>query len=173
MILGRMPVPLPRLSFTLLDERSHKLLNRYGLLLSDFFHGQEGLRERISARLVPPALSDTMRQTARSVEDALQRLKREMAEFDPTLRHGLEKSERKIRYQLDKIERKAGLEALRRDARAERDAASLYGLIYPERHLQERLYSILPFLAKHGPDLVGRLYDSLVLDCPDHRLVVV
>jgi len=28
-------------------------------------------------------------------------------------------------------------------------------------------------LAKHGLDLVGRLYDSLVLDCPDHRLVVV
>jgi len=173
MILGRMPVPMPRLSFTLLDERSHKLLNRYGLLLSDFFHGQEGLRERISARLVPPVLSDTMRQTARSVEDALQGLKREMAGFDPTLRDGLERSERKIRYQLDKIERKAGLEALRRDARAERDAASLCGLIYPERHLQERLYSILPFLAKHGLDLVGRLYDSLVLDCPDHRLVVV
>ena len=48
------------------------------------------------------------------------------------------------------IERKAGREALRRDASAAQDAASLYGLIYPERHLQERIYSILPFLAKHG-----------------------
>ena len=58
-------------------------------------------------------------------------------------------------------------------SRAARDATSLYGLIYPERHLQERLYSILPFLAKHGLDLPERLYASLQLDCPDHRLVVV
>ncbi len=53
------------------------------------------------------------------------------------------------------------------------DAASLYGLIYPERHLQERLYSILPFLAKHGLDLIDHIYEAIQLDCPDHRLMVV
>ena len=51
--------------------------------------------------------------------------------------------------------------------------ASLYGLIYPERHLQERLYSILPFLAKHGLDLIDHIYEAIQLDCPDHRLMVV
>lgn len=173
MIVGRMPVPMPRLSFTLLDERSHKLFTRYGLSLSDFFHGQEVLRERIAARLVPPDLNRAMGETATAVDGALDRLKREMAGFDPTLTRALDRSERKIRYQLGKIERKAGREALRRDARADRDAASLYGLIYPERHLQERLYSILPFLAKHGLDLISRLYGDIQLDCPDHRLVIV
>jgi hypothetical protein len=62
---------------------------------------------------------------------------------------------------------------MRRDERASRDAASLYGLIYPERHLQERLYSILPFIAKHGLDLIDLLYESIQLDCADHRLLVV
>ena len=66
-----------------------------------------------------------------------------------------------------------GREALRRDARGTRDASSLYGLIYPERHLQERLYSILPFLAKHGLDLIGHIYGSIELDCSDHRLMVI
>src|SRR5579871_5258323 len=173
MILGRMPVPMPRLSFTLLDEHSHKLFTRYSLTLADFFHGQEVLRERIAARLVPQGLNRALGETAGAVEGALEGLKREMTGFDPTLTRALERSERKIRYQLGKIERKAGREALRRDARAEHDAASLYGLIYPERHLQERLYSILPFLAKHGLDLISRLYGDIQLDCPDHRLVVV
>jgi hypothetical protein len=71
------------------------------------------------------------------------------------------------------MERKTGRETLRRDLRATREAASLYGLIYPERHLQERLYSILPFLAVHGTDLTSRLYDIVDLACPDHRLVVL
>jgi len=173
MIVGRMPVPMPRLSFTVLDEHSHKLFTRYSLTLADFFHGQEVLRERIAARLVPQGLNRALGETAGAVEGALEGLKREMTGFDPTLTRALERSERKIRYQLGKIERKAGREALRRDARAEHDAASLYGLIYPERHLQERLYSILPFLAKHGLDLISRLYGDIQLDCPDHRLVVV
>ena len=46
-------------------------------------------------------------------------------------------------------------------------------LVYPQRHLQERLYSILPFLAKHGTGLIDDLYECLNLDCPDHQLAVV
>jgi hypothetical protein len=62
---------------------------------------------------------------------------------------------------------------MRRDARATEDAASLCGLLYPERHLQERLYSILPFLARHGLGLLDQVYDAIQLDCPDHRMMVV
>jgi bacillithiol biosynthesis cysteine-adding enzyme BshC len=172
-LLGRMPAALPRSGFTLLDERSNKLLTRYGLTLPDFFHGEEILRERMAAKLVPPNLNKALQATGTGLEDALARLHHEIAAFDPTLASALERSSRKIRYQLGKIERKTGREALRRDARATRDAAALYGLVYPERHLQERLYSILPFLARHGTDLVSRLYDVVDLACPDHRLVVM
>jgi bacillithiol synthase len=172
-LLGHMPAALPRSAFTLLDERSNKLLTRYGLSLTDFFHGEEVLRERMATKVVPPNVNATLQTTGASVDDSLARLHREIAAFDPTLASALDRSTRKIRYQLGKIERKTGREALRRDARATRDAASLYGLIYPERHLQERLYSILPFLALHGTDLISRLYDVVDLACPDHRLVVI
>ena len=64
-------------------------------------------------------------------------------------------------------------EILRRDARATSDAQHLNGLLFPHRHLQERFYSILPFLAKHGLDLVDQLQDSVMLDCPDHRVLTV
>jgi uncharacterized protein YllA (UPF0747 family) len=171
-ILGRMPVPIPRSSFTLIDERSQKLMARYGLGLTDFFHGEGALRERISTRIVPPALNRALHDTAGAVEQALAGLRTEMVAFDPTLTDALDRSGRKIRYQLGKIDRKVAREMMRRDARADRDATSLYGLIYPERHLQERLYSILPFAAKHGLDLATRLYDTIQLDCPDHRLTV-
>jgi bacillithiol synthase len=172
-LLGRMPVAVPRAGFTLMDPHSRKLLERYGLTLADFFHGQEPLRERIARKLVPPALQGAMSQAATRVEDAVAALERELVGFDPTLARALDRSGRKIRYQLSKIERKTGREALRRDARAAGDAASLYGLLFPAHVLQERLYSILPFLAKHGPGLIPQIYDAIQLDCPDHRLMVV
>ena len=148
-------------------------MNRYGLTLPNFFNGEEVLRERISAKLVPPALTKTMSDTASTVEGAVDRLRRELAAFDPTLALALDRSGKKIQYQLSKVARKTGREAMRRDARATVESQSLYGLIFPERNLQERVYSILPFLAKHGLDLIGQIYDSIQLDCVDHRLMVV
>ena len=172
-LLGRMPVAVPRAGFTILNARSAKLLERYGLTLSDFFHGEEALRERLASRLIPPPLNDTIAETSQIVEFAVSRLRNELERFDPTLVKALGNSERKIRHQLSRVASKTARESLRRDDRAARDASSLYGLIYPERHLQERVYSILPFLANHGLDLIDRIYDSIQLDCPDHRLMVL
>jgi bacillithiol synthase len=171
-LLGRMPVAVPRAGFTVLDARTDKLMERYRLRLTDLFHGEERLKETIAARLVPPSVRHAAGEASAAVEGALDRLRGELLAFDPSLAKAADTSLRKIRYQLSKIEAKAGREALRRDQRAAADAASIYGLIYPERHLQERLYSYLPFLAKHGPDLTQQLYDAIELDCPDHRLFV-
>jgi bacillithiol synthase len=172
-LLGRMPATLPRSGFTLVDERAGKLLTRYGLSVPDFFHGEEALRERMAAKLVSPQLNAALQKAAGTIDGALESLHREISGFDPTLAQALERSSRKIRYQIGKIERKTSREAIRRDARAEHDAGYLCGLVYPERHLQERLYSILPFLAKHGIDLASRLYQAVDVSCPDHRLVMV
>jgi bacillithiol biosynthesis cysteine-adding enzyme BshC len=172
-ILGRMPVALHRAGFTLLDQRARKLLARYGLAVTDCFHGEEILRERISGRLVPPALRSTIEDTQRDVSRALARLAGDLAGFDATLAAALAKNRKKIEYQVSKMERKIGRETMLRDSRVAQDAAFLHGLIYPDRHLQERLYSIVPFLAKHGGELIGGLYENVRLDCPDHQLLVV
>ena len=172
-LLGRMPVAVPRTGYTILDTRSAKLMDRYQIGLTDFFHGETALEERVASRLVPPALAETVRTTSATVEKAVGRLRAELEAFDPTLAQALDRSARKINYQVEKMERKTAREAMRRDERATRDAAGLRGLIYPERHLQERLYGILPFLAKHGLDLPAHIYDSIELDCTDHRVMVI
>ena len=172
-IPGRMPVAVPRAGFTILDAHSQKLLDRYGLTLTDFFEGEDAIRNRVAARLIPPAVAGALRETADTVGRAVDRLRGELGTFDPTLAQALDRSARKIRYQIGKVEGKAGREAMRRDARATEDAASLSGLLCPERHLQERLYSILPFLARHGLGLLDQVYEAIQLDCPDHRMMVL
>lgn len=172
-ILGRMPAALHRAGFTLLDARSHKLMTRYGLTLPDCAHGDHAVRERIAARLIPPGLSGTLAQTKTAVEQAVDRLAGDLAGFDASLAAATDRSRRKMLYQISKLERKVGRETMARDARVARDAAYLSGLVYPHRHLQERLYSILPFLARHGTGLIDDLYAGLNLGCPDHQLAAV
>jgi uncharacterized protein YllA (UPF0747 family) len=171
-LLGRMPVAVHRSGFTVLDQHSRKLLTRYTLCLSDFFHGEDILSERVAAALVPQGLRGVVDETRGAVTEAVHRLETQLATFDPTLDAAVRKSYNKIAYQLSKIERKVGREMLARDQRASHDASLLVGLIYPRKHLQERLYSIIPFLAKHGFGLIQELSENINLHCPDHQLLV-
>ena len=172
-LLGRMPVVMPRTGFTLLDARAAKLMKRYRLSLPDFFEGQHALSEKIAATLVPPALLQSLKETREAAQTLTSRWREQLAGFDVTLASAAEKSAAKIQYQLQKIERKAGREMLRRDERAATDTAYLQNQIFPHKHLQERFYSILPFLGRHGLDLIDGLYENVHLDCPDHLLLVV
>lgn len=172
-LLGRAPVAVSRSCFTLLDERAYSLLDRYQLKLPDAFHGHEALKEKIAARLVPPSLEESFTEARGETAALLERLQGQLAAFDPTLGAAMAKSQAKILYQLDKNRRKAAREALRRNTQVDTGAAHLSGLLFPERHLQERYYSILPFLAKHGPDLLDTVYEHVHRGCPDHLVLTV
>ena len=172
-LLDRMPAVVHRAGFTLLDQRAEKLISRYEIGWPVVFEGEEGIHEHIARRLVPSELQDSARGIVSEIERGLQRYSRELDAFDSTLAAALATSKRKIVYQLTKIERKTAREAIRRDERAQSDAKYLAGLLYPNKHLQERLYTILPFLAKYGTGLIDTLYERVRLDCPDHQVLVV
>jgi uncharacterized protein YllA (UPF0747 family) len=123
--------------------------------------------------LLPADLDGLFHAADQAVLDATVPLHDAVERFDPTLAPALEKSIVKMRYQLDKNRRKAAREALRRDERVSGGAAYLSGSLYPERHLQERLYSFLPFLAQHGPALIETLLEHTCRACPDHLLLTL
>jgi bacillithiol synthase len=172
-LLGRMPVMLARNGFTLLDARTAKLMARYGIAITGFFHGEEAVREHIAQQLVPPELAREFEQTRTTVADSLDRVRGDLVSFDSTLAKAADKVRAKMLYQLSKIERKTARQTLQRNQRAAQEAGYMSGLIFPEKHLQERFYSILPFVAKHGLELMDTLYQHVSLDCPDHKVLVV
>jgi bacillithiol biosynthesis cysteine-adding enzyme BshC len=176
-LLGRMPVAVSRASFTLVNARAAKLLARYGLTLPDTLAPEDALKERIAHALIPEAVASLFEETQTEITRRLDKLGAGLETFDPTLAAALGKSRTKVLYQFEKLRKKTERETLRRDARASEEARYLSSLLYPHRHLQERFYSILPFLAQHGAqhglDLVDRLYDVVQVDCPDHRVVTL
>jgi bacillithiol biosynthesis cysteine-adding enzyme BshC len=172
-LLGRMPVIFPRNSFTLLDAKAIKLMDRYGLHLTDLLDFQERVKTRIAARLVPVGLAERLEKIGQSTAAALDEAQTLLQRFDPTLRSAATKSSAKILYQIRRLSEKTARETLRRDERATQDADYLINLVYPHRHLQERLFSIVPFLAKYGPDLPDRLLAMTQTLCPDHMVRTV
>ncbi len=172
-LLGRMPVTLPRACFTLLDERARRMLDRFDLTLLDCFQPEDRLRELIAAKLMPADLKSLFDAASTAVLESTEQLRTALETFDPTLAAAMRKSAAKMQYQLEKNRGKAAREALRKEQRASEGAARLSGLLYPERHLQERLYSFLPFLAEYGFDLIETLYGNTYRGCPDHLILTL
>jgi uncharacterized protein YllA (UPF0747 family) len=172
-LLGRQPVAFPRAGFTLVDERTHKKMERYGLAPANLLTADRALADYIANRLIPSALRKRLDDTGASVSSALDALSGDLHRFDITLAAALETSRRKIEYQLGKIARKTASQIMNKDQQAQRDALALHGLVFPEKHLQERLYSIVPLIAKFGPGLIPEIYDAIRIECPDHQFAVV
>ncbi len=172
-LLGRRPVMMPRAAFTLLDRRAMKLLERYRLNVQDCLTPFADFKQRLADSLTPPELQTRIDAEKKVVDHAMGRLSGALASFDPTLGEAFERSRRKITYQLEKMEGKAARESLRRSERGERDALELAELIFPHRSLQERLYSVAPFLARYGDNLVPAIYDAVNPDCPDHQVLAL
>lgn len=172
-LLGHMPVSVARAGFTLMSARAQKLLTRYELRLEQCWIREDELAGKIAAKLVPPAVTGTIDTARAETSYQLDRVRTQLATYDPTLVAALDKCESKILYQMNKLERKSAREALRRNERAAQESAYLSHWFYPDRHLQERLYSILPFLALYGPDLLDTVYGHIHIDCPDHQVLPV
>jgi bacillithiol biosynthesis cysteine-adding enzyme BshC len=172
-LLGRMPVMMARSAFTLLEPRAAKLLQRYGMTVAQTFVGEEALRTRIAHMLTPDSITAAFTDTSVQTGAAMDKLHAGLSQFDPTLAASLDKSRAKILYQLEKTRRKIEHELLRRDQRAGEDAQYLANVLFPHRHLQERFYTILPFVAEHGLELIDRLYEAAPADCPDHRVLAI
>jgi len=172
-LLSRQPVAFPRTGFTLLEGRFARRIARYKLNPADLFVPERILRERVARQLIPPNLGKRLEATKDAFSGAFDALEADLRAFDVSLASALGTSRRKIEYQAAKIARKTEAQMLLKNEQAQRDTASLHGLVYPEDHLQERLYSIVPFLAQFGPGLISEIYGNVRVDCPDHQFATL
>lgn len=172
-LLGRMPVVMPRASFTVLDATTRKLLRKHGLSPADCWVPRQALDSAIASSLVPPPLRGTLRTQSARIGELLRTIEGAIAGFDPTLAESFKRSKGKIEYQLGKTRTKVKLEALRRSGTARRHAAKLAGFLYPDGHVQERRYSVLSFMAKFGPSFIDCVRAATEPGCPDHKILEI
>ncbi len=170
-LLGRMPVIVPRVSLTLVEPKTHRLLQRYKLGLKDFFHGREPVHTRLAERHLPPRLLRRLDRAQAQMEKLLSEAAGELKRLDPTLEGAADTSRRKMLYQLDKLRRKAARAQAERTEIIGRHLDALSNSLCPNRELQERRLNFLSFVARHGEELVGRLFEQVNFPCRDHQVI--
>lgn len=170
-LLGRVTPVLPRFSATVVDQHQAKLLEKYSLKFTDLFAGEERLRVLMSQKVLPSSMQSDFAEAAAAVNRALEKIRADLQQLDPTLVDAATTAESKMKYQLEQLEGRAARAHLRRNEVIERHAGLLSAHLLPNKDLQEREIAGVFFLAKYGFDLLHTLYEAARKDCPDHQVI--
>lgn len=167
-----MPVIVPRASFTLLEPQVERLVDRYKIRVKDHvLRGGQILRKQIEKMSLPKGLDERFSVSAAELRKLLTSLRKPIEKLDPTLTGAAETSARKISYQLEKLRGKVARARDFRDGVLSRHEQTIRENLFPGNHLQEREMSLLPFLAKHGADLLDTLASHAGVGAPAHQIV--
>ena len=172
-LLGHITPILPRFSATLVEPKLQSLLERYHLSVQDLFQGEEKLRERIAAEILPPELQKAFDQAGSSLNQCFVSVRTALLNLDKTLAEAADNAKSKIEHQLETLRARAGRAELRQTELATRHAQQLSTALYPNKTLQEREIAGIYYIAKHGTDLLNEIYACLHTDCHDHQIVTV
>jgi len=150
-ILGHMPVLLPRADFTILDAKADKLLQKYRLCIENLWGGPQQLRKQMESVSLPGQLGEDFDKKKALIDSTLTELGAEIQKLDATLAGAVETTREKMSFQLNKLREKTGRALDERAGLIAEHSDFLENLLYPDRVLQSRELSFLPFLAQWGP----------------------
>jgi bacillithiol biosynthesis cysteine-adding enzyme BshC len=169
-LLGRATPVWPRASMTLVEPHARRLLERYGLSLTDLFGEADQLQALLAARVLPGDVQQSFQAATESLEQSLKKLTDALERLDPTLVEAARRAGEKMHYQLNRLQTRAAGAEVRRDEVLTRHASQLSSALFPNHNLQERVTGGIYFLARY-PDLIPLLHDAVSLACPDHQIV--
>ena len=170
-LLGRMPVILPRASFTLVDAHAVRLLRKYELDFSDLLTGSAKLRAKMEGRLLPKTLTRRFATGEKSMRKMLTELRDQVTGLDPTLGGAMDTAESKMLFQFSKLKEKAAHALAVRSSILDAHERELIGHLYPNGELQERYHCFLPMLAAQGMNLLDELTQRIKLGGVQHQVL--
>ena len=171
-ILGRPATPiLHRASMTIVERRTWRTLERYGLSLADLFEGLDAVLARVVEEHLGAETAQSFARSEQSINAELDALRERLRDVDATLADALETGRRKINYQLEGLRTRFHRAQLGRDRAAHRQLERAFAALYPNKALQERDINITSLLSRHGSYIVNWIYDAINLGSSDHQIV--
>jgi bacillithiol biosynthesis cysteine-adding enzyme BshC len=170
--LGRPVTPIfHRQSFTILEARDRKTMEKLGLEFSDMFREHENVTVDWATANMDSETAGVFSSAEESINTELNRIDQRLAMIDPTLLDNLAKRRRKMIYHIGAIRKKTLMALARQNGAAERQISSLFAAIMPNGHLQERSINVFSFMNKYGPNFIDWIYKAVDLKDKRHRIL--
>jgi bacillithiol biosynthesis cysteine-adding enzyme BshC len=168
-----MPVIYPRTRAVLVEAKVAKILERYGLQVEDARKKRSELIKTISTKRAPQPVVQSCDRKLDAIQMALDELRREVGDVEPTLVEPVDKLKRKIGHEMDKLRDKLA-QAQQGDADVvEKQVAKLKAHLFPEGKEQERVFNIYPYLFAHGIQMISMLEERFDITSFERQIIHV
>lgn len=165
------PIIYPRMSATILEEKSDKVLERFSISLVDIIQDVEQVKERVATQVAELDLNEAFGGTLLSVQESLENLAQVLQKIDPTLVGALENLTKKTTQNVEGLKERAVAAQLRQHEVSLRQIGRVASLLYPNSNFQERELNVLYFLNKYGMEFLRWLYGELKVDYFKHQII--
>jgi len=160
-----------RASFTLVESKHAKTLEKYDLRFEDLFAGMENVLSKIVEKYLNREMATVFAEAEEKINVQLNRLDQNLSQIEPTLADNLANRRRKILYHIGSLRTKFQHAQIRKDKVVQRQIETAFASLLPHKGLQERTLNVLSFHNLYGPNLIDWIYDSIDLDDKGHRLI--
>ena len=171
-ILDRPVTPIMhRQSFTVIEAKHARTLEKYNLCFSDLFAGKEEILPRVIDEFIDPASAKMFAEVEESINTELNRLDQSLSRLDVTLAENLATRRRKVLYHIAALRKKYYFRRSETDETINRRVKAAFDALLPNGQLQERVLNVVSFLDRYGPAFIDAVYDSIDLDDKGHRII--
>jgi bacillithiol biosynthesis cysteine-adding enzyme BshC len=167
------PCVLPRASFSLVEGRHQKTMEKYGLQLTDFFDGLHSAITKVVETSLDRSTAEAFAETEKIFDEQLTKLEESLHKADPTLADSLKRSREKVLYQIEHLRTRFIHASARREETTFRQVERAYTSLMPNKNYQERELNVFYFLSRYGQSLIDELHDAADVGFSNHRLVYI
>ncbi len=162
------PLFAPRISVTIVEPATRRLLDRNGWTVKDAIGGREILL-RSSGK--PAVLADLLDRGFEQLESWIKRIEQTAEEAEVSISSEIDNISRKLKYQWEKLERITLNKIAERDKVRVNHSDRIQSMLMPDNLLQERHDNALYYLASYGDKLVRIISEEADLFQSQHLVV--
>ena len=151
------PVSVPRLSGFIIEARTAKTLERFGLAVEALARPEQELAGDAARASLPASATEALAALRGALETGYAAVAREAGAVDRTLERPVESARNQALGATHEIEKKLVAAAKRANETALQQLLRARVALYPDGHPQERVYTAASFLARYGNDVVELL----------------
>jgi bacillithiol biosynthesis cysteine-adding enzyme BshC len=167
----QMPIIYPRSSFTLVEPPLARILEKQSLTVPDVLFRLDEKRNELLEREDRLGITKLFEQFRTDFGQRYDEMVEQVLLLDQNLRFVVDENRKQIAVQVNRLEEKAQQQHRKNCEVGLRQFDRLAAHLTPGG-LQERSATLIPYLAKYGPDLVLRLLEATELGPPSlHQIV--
>lgn len=172
-ILNRPVTPIRhRASFTIVEPKNRRTLNKYELDFTDLFEGKAQIEAQISEKFLNRETAESFAETEEVINAQLNRLDENLSVSEPTLAESLAKRRKKILWHIGALRKKYHRAEILKNEIVNRQLETLFTRLLPQNALQERTLNILTFQNLYGENFIKWIYEAIDLDEKGHQLII-